>query len=279
MLGGKKCTFYNVGYCKYSRKENGCKLYHPEECCQLLNCIDRYCPRRHPRVCRFGETCLFQNGCAYKHFVGDRNKEIIDMTEQVKILQAEIVEIKKENDSKINILAKVHLKELEYVKNQNTLLRKALEDKNEYLNVSLAMKDSELKNALERIKLMEGNANKENEIRCVICDQLFDTNSGLRGHTNKKHGDSSQQEHPIQMNKIDMVRRENNQLKESLGNADETNKELPYDQEDKDLEVEALKPLKKKCYTCNMCEKDFNSEKSLKGHIIFKHTSSTKNSS
>ena len=77
------------------------------------------------------------------------------------------------------------------------------------------------------------------------------------------------------MVKIDMVRKKNNKLKESLGNAEEINKELPYDQENKDLEVEALKPLKKKCYTCNMCEKDFNSEKSLKGHIIFKHTSST----
>ena len=121
------------------------------------------------------------------------------MTEQVEILKAEIVEMKKENYSKINILAKVHLKEIEYVQNQNALLRKALEDKNEYLNGTLAMKDSELENALERIKLMEGNANKENEIRCVICDQLFDTKSGLRGHTNKKHGGSSQKEQPIQM--------------------------------------------------------------------------------
>ena len=83
----------------------------------------------------------------------------------------------------------------------------------------------------------ELNANKENEIRCVICDQLFDTNSGLRGHTNKKHRDSSLKEHPIQMVKIDMVRKENNKLKESLGNAEEINKELPYDQENK---VEAL---------------------------------------
>ena len=122
----------------------------------------------------------------------------------------------------------MHLKEIEYVQNQNALLRKTLEDKNEYLNGTLAMKDSELENALERIKLMEGNTNKENEIRCVICDQLFDTNSGLRGHTNKKHGDSSQKEHPIQMVKIDMVRKENNKLKESLGNAEEINKELPY---------------------------------------------------
>ena len=84
------------------------------------------------------------------------------MTEQVDILKAEIVELKEENYCKINILAKVHFKELEYVQNENTLLRKALKDKDEYVNVTLAMKYSELENALVRIKLMEGNANKKN---------------------------------------------------------------------------------------------------------------------
>ena len=51
--------------------------------------------------------------------------------------------------------------------------------------------------------------------------------SGLRGHTNKKQGGSSQKELPLQMDEIDMVRKENNQLKDSLGNAEEINKELP----------------------------------------------------
>ena len=87
---------------------------------------------------------------------------MVDVTEQVEILKAEIVELKKENDCKINILAKVHFKELEYVQNENALLRKALKDKDEYVNVTLAMKYSELENALVRIKLMEGNANKKN---------------------------------------------------------------------------------------------------------------------
>ena len=96
--------------------------------------------------------------------------------------------------------------------------------------------------------------------------------SGLRGHTNKKQGGSSQKELPIQMDEIGMVRNENNQLKQSIGNAEEINKELPDYQENKHLEVEALKPSNYKCHSCNMCEKDFNSEKGLKGHNIFKHT-------
>ena len=45
MSAVKKCSYSNVGSCKFSRKENGCKLYHPEECCQLINCIDRDCPK------------------------------------------------------------------------------------------------------------------------------------------------------------------------------------------------------------------------------------------
>ena len=277
MSGRKKCTFYNVGYCKYSRKENGCKLYHPEKCCQLLNCFDRECPRRHPRTCRFGETCLFQSGCAYKHSFGVKNKEIVDMTDLVEILKAEIVELKKENDCKINILAKVHYKELEYIQNENVLLRKALKDKDEYMNVTLAIKNSDLKNKWEQIKLMEENAIKEIKIRCVICEQLFHTKSGVRKHTNKEHGGNSYKEQPIQMENPNIVREENNLLQESLGNAEEIENELPGDQEDK--EVEAPKSFNNKCYACNMCEKDFNSEKSLKGHIIFKHTSSAKKSS
>ena len=47
------------------------------------------------------------------------------------------------------------------------------------------------------------------------------------------------------------------------------------DHQNKDLKVAAVKFIKDKLYTGRMCEKDFNSEKGLKGHIIFKHTSST----
>ena len=61
MSAVKKCFSYNVGDCKLSMKKNGCKLYHPEECCQLFNCIYRDCPKRHPRTCKFGETCIFLN--------------------------------------------------------------------------------------------------------------------------------------------------------------------------------------------------------------------------
>ena len=90
MSGVKKCSYYNVDHCKFPRKENGCKIYHPEECCQLLNFIDTDCLRRQPRTCKFGETCIFQNNCLYKHVFGDINKDMVDMSKQVEIVKAEI---------------------------------------------------------------------------------------------------------------------------------------------------------------------------------------------
>ena len=48
-------------------------------------------------------------------------------------------------------------------------------------------------------------------------------------------------------------------------------------QETDDLKVAALNVVPNKLYTCIRCEKDVNSEKGLKGHMIFKHTDSTLN--
>ena len=50
-----------------------------------------------------------------------------------------------------------------------------------------------------------------------------------------------------------------------------------YNQENNDFKVAVLNVKPIKLYTCSMCEKDFKSEKGLKCHMIFKHTSNTKN--
>ena len=63
-----KCYHYNSGYCKLVKRERGCKLYHPETNCEIINCKDKECPDRHPRPCKFGDTtCIFQVRCPYKH--------------------------------------------------------------------------------------------------------------------------------------------------------------------------------------------------------------------
>ena len=118
----QKCSYNNSGYCKFSRSKTGCKRYHPTEICQINSCASKTCPQRHPKTCKYGENCMYQAKCSYRH--NDKyEKKMIDLTQmselekQVDILTTEINVLKKENDEKINTLAKAHLKELEDIKN------------------------------------------------------------------------------------------------------------------------------------------------------------------
>ena len=63
-------------------------------------------------------------------------------------------------------------------------------------------------------------------IKCEQCDISFDNKNGLRGHTNKKHGGFTPwgKQHETDLGKI--LRGENKVLKESLSEAEESNKEL-----------------------------------------------------
>ena len=40
-----KCSYYNSVYCKFSRKESGCRFVDPEENCKLSKCKDKLCPK------------------------------------------------------------------------------------------------------------------------------------------------------------------------------------------------------------------------------------------
>ena len=57
---------------------------------------------------------MFQSRCSYKDFKEvSKDKEKDKLQEEVRVLKAEITKLKKDNDIKIIILAKVHLSELE----------------------------------------------------------------------------------------------------------------------------------------------------------------------
>ena len=45
-------------------------------------------------------------------------------------------------------------------------MKEAMEEKDDYLNATLAMKESKLQIALGRIKFIEVKSNKEKEIKC-----------------------------------------------------------------------------------------------------------------
>ena len=62
-----KFKYYNSGYCKFASTENGCRDIHPTENCKFEGLKDKYCPRRHPKKCKYIENCMFQSRCLYKH--------------------------------------------------------------------------------------------------------------------------------------------------------------------------------------------------------------------
>ena len=62
-----KCKHYNSGFCKFVSSGNGCRNIHPTENCKFEDCKDKYCPRRHPKKCKYIEKCMFQSRRLYKH--------------------------------------------------------------------------------------------------------------------------------------------------------------------------------------------------------------------
>ena len=67
----KLCLKAKLGYCKYGR--NKCDKIHVTELCDKNeNCKEKYCDKRHPRMCRYYEEykiCKYGSYCAYSHSV------------------------------------------------------------------------------------------------------------------------------------------------------------------------------------------------------------------
>ena len=155
----KKCSYFNSGYCKFTRKENGCKYYHPTEACTKTKCNNKSCDKRHPKKCRHGDQCRFRTRCLYKHFNNDQGTDIVcaegsvkHITEEISKLRSEISTLKKENDVKINKLVKVHLKELEDLKPENNILKNNFVASKDVSLVTLATMEKDLTEAKQSIK-------------------------------------------------------------------------------------------------------------------------------
>lgn len=131
-----KCSYFNKGYCKFIKKENGCRYAHPTECCKVSKCRDKGCPLRHPKKCRHGEKCRYQTKCLYKHSKDNTDNTVqsnqsnedktLNLAAEVKNLKAEIVNLKLENDRKINALVNLHLLELQDLQRENISIKNNL---------------------------------------------------------------------------------------------------------------------------------------------------------
>ena len=151
-LPQKKCPYYNTGYCKFARKESGCKNYHPKNVCKVTKCRDKTCPDRHPKVCRFKEECRFQLCCSYNHSTPEQNQnaceEITSLTEAVNIVKKEIDTLKDKNHIQNNNIVKVQLAELDKIRNENVKLTQSSQLTKESFDIYL-----------RRISLLKENQN------------------------------------------------------------------------------------------------------------------------
>ena len=125
---------------------------------KLQNVERNFFQERHPKECRFQEECRFQLGCSYKHTKPEPkqnvSEEIKSLIEDIDTLKKEIVNLKVENDIKINNLVKVQLAELEEIRNENEKLKVNLNLSQESFDVALCSKDVDLDNLRRRIKEM-----------------------------------------------------------------------------------------------------------------------------
>ena len=106
-------------------------------------------------------------------------------------MKAEVDKLKQENTEKINMLAKVHSKEIESIKSENLVLRNKMNSKMELSN----LKDKEIIKARtqqkERDRLAKRVKSFEEEVadllKCDQCDRKFRTDINLEGHMNRNH--------------------------------------------------------------------------------------------
>ena len=114
----------NTGYCKYARRETGCKYFHPLETCQTEICNEKARERRHPKKCILQEKCSYQTICLYGHTQRkqktnfDQDTETSFLRKQMKAIKLQIYQLKEDfstlkqgSDKNITNLTQVHVQE------------------------------------------------------------------------------------------------------------------------------------------------------------------------
>jgi hypothetical protein len=184
------CKYYQTGFCKY---RNYCKNKHVKDECEINDCGDKTCPKRHPKECRkfiINGKCKFNQECSYKH----SEKHVLTYQNKV-------------NEAVANVTMK-HEKDVNDLKeevNELKLALKLMEDqiKNMEFKFQSIIQNSETAQEVEIIedvdlqknvtpepinKVGKDMDNRESEgLICDICSNKFKTEKTLNKHTNTKH--------------------------------------------------------------------------------------------
>ena len=111
------CLFFKYGYCKF---KSNCKNKHVTQVCDDEKCVEKKCPKRHPRNCKymtaFG-SCKLGTACAYAHGKKNENDKLEQKLDQ-------LIEIAKKKDDDIDKLIKMNNEKDKII---DTLLKKIKE--------------------------------------------------------------------------------------------------------------------------------------------------------
>ena len=127
------CLFFKYGYCKF---KSNCKNKHVTQVCDDEKCVQKKCPKRHPRNCKymtaFG-SCKLGTACAYAHGKKNENDKLEQKLDQ-------LIEIAKKKDDDIDKLIKMNNEKDKII---DTLLKKIKE------------KDDVVKNLVDDMKIIK----------------------------------------------------------------------------------------------------------------------------
>ena len=245
-----KCNYFNSGYCKFMKNENGCRYAHPTESCKTQRCRDKGCPFRHPKICRHGQQCRYQSRCMYQHSKDVSNitsNNTDDITKNLKVeiknLQADIVKLKAYNDDKVNALAKIHLLDLQELQKQSSTI------KNNF----------EMFHVNNHNKLVEAHAHEINDIsirNANLQKSFIDQISSVKNALNKKEQIIIEIKH-----KLDTSGDTINKLKQHIKDLGEVEGSFTNNTQ---LTSSTKEPPKLKC---KFCGKKFSMSSVLEGHI------------
>ena len=171
-----QCYHNNRGYCRYGQK---CHFQHFNETCQKRVCKDGECPKRHPKICKWGQKCKFKKKgiCAFKHESEARNlsTDLSSYKDDVEKLKTEIEELKNNNKIKQRKLC-----ELFSENDERETIIDDINDELEELKMSVnrfVQENTDLRSKIETLQT----------IKCVICYNIFLSESDLRSHLLDKH--------------------------------------------------------------------------------------------
>ena len=161
-----QCYHNNRGYCQYGDK---CRYQHYKDSCQKRVCKEKECKYRHPKLCKYRESCKFlkKQICSYKHDLINKEKDLKETANKVKECENEVQKLR----SEVFIL-------MNNVQMKQNLIEEFIRDKKENENMlvdvkenskELEDKNSVYKNEISKLKIQlekKNETNRELENKC-----------------------------------------------------------------------------------------------------------------